>query len=261
MKRFRYIVLFVTLALMFPLSQVVGRAVSGTSGSDAAAAVPGLFAGSGYFICAGIAVALFISLLLFSSVRGWIVYAPVLLYSLVIFLSFWAIFALGYLAVAVVSGLTGMAAYIGIPSLIALIYLILFFRLRRKAVNLATASSVRLSAAAKGAAKYDFKVLYGGLTALLAVALVELCLGNPTYFLMVPFSAVCLALILWRASGLRLFLLCGALAVVLFVLVFCVPIISGTEISSFLRILVYSLLYLSLITPLADLYCQRDTVI
>ena len=261
MKKFRYIVLFVTLALMFPLSQVVGRAISGTSGSDAAAAVSGLFAGSGYFICAGIVIALFISLLLLSSLRGWILYAPMLWYSLVIFLCFWAIFALGYLAVAVVSGLTGMAAYIGIPSLIALIYLLIFFRLRRKAVNSATSSSVRLSAASKGAVKYDFKVLYGGLTALLAVALVELCLGKPTYFLMVPFSAVCLVLILWRASGLRVFLLCGVLAVVLFVLVFCVPVVSGTELWAYLRILVYSLLYLNLITPLADLYCQRNTVL
>lgn len=253
MKRFRYIVLFVTLALMFPLSRVVGSAVPAVSDSA-------LLAGSGYFICAGIASALFIALLLFASVRGWIVYAPMLWYSLVIFLAFWAIFALGCLAAAVASNLVGMAMYIGVPSLITVVYLLLFFRFRKKAVNSATSSSVRLSAASKGAVKYDFKLLYGGLTSLLAVALVELCLGEPTYFLMIPFSAVCLAIILWRLSGLRLFLLCGVLAVVLFVLVFCVPAVSGKENSAILRILVYSLLYLNLITPLADMYCQRNTV-
>ena len=263
MKRFRYIVLILAAALMFPLSGVISRSLPGLSASsaDASAPVSALFAGSAYFICAGVVVAVFISLLLFSSMRGWLTYKPVLYSALVIFLCFWFILAVCLLLTAVVSGFAGIAVYIGVPSLIAALYVPLYFRFRKKAVNKAASSSVRLSAASRGAVRYDFRLLYGGLLAALAVSLVELCLGNPTYFIMVPFSAVCLSLLLWRLSGLRFFLLCGFLAIELFVLIFCVPALKGAETAAFLRVLAFSLLYLNLILPVADLYCQRDSIV
>lgn len=288
MGKYRIFILLAAMVLMLPLSEAikskcnlseqrVEKSVSdgivdkvvpeGGSGSDFSAApsqrtsVPRFFSGSAYLYVCGVVLLAFLLMFVFASISGRIMMVPALVHGLVLFAVFWLMLGIGLLAVKLASGILGLAVYIGAPALIAVVYLTIFFILKRRSVTMIAANSVRRSASSAGAVKFDMKVLYGAMAAVLVISAIALIAGEPSYYLTVPFACACAGVLLWRLLKLRLFLLLGFLAIELFVLIYCIPVIQAGENVTFWRVLALSLLYLSLLAPIGDLYCHRDVIL
>lgn len=286
MRKYRIVVLLVSMVLMVPLSEYlrvrcldvpapstesaeyVDKVVP-QGGESAVAAVPDgyvpevvrpYFGGVGYIVGCCIVLLVFILLLALATMSGMVMIVPVLLISLFTFAGAAVLFALGYFAVSLASGIVTLAVYIGVPAIIAALYLVVFFARKRKTVTATAANSVRRSASATAAVRYDFKVLYGAMMVSLVIAVIALCAGKPTQYIMVPLALSCTAVLLWRILKWRGFMLLGFLAIELFYLLYCVPLVSSAAAGWFWPILVVTLLHMSVMTPLADLYCHREMI-
>lgn len=288
MGKYRIFILLAAMVLMLPLSEaiksncnmpeqrveepasdgIVDKIVpEGGSGGISTVAplrrpsVQRFFSGSAYLYVCGVVLLTFLLMFVFASISGRIMMVPSLVYGLVLFALFWLMLGIGLLAVKLASGILGLAVHIGAPALIAVVYLAIFFILKRRSVTMIAANSVRRSASSAGAVKFDMKVLYGAMAAVIVISAIALIAGEPSYYLTVPFACACVGVLLWRLLKLRIFLLLGFLAIELFVLIFCIPVIQSGENVTFWRVLALSLLYLNLIVPIGDLYCHRDVIL
>ena len=252
MKRFRFIILLVALVAIFPLALNSVTAVSlPVSSMELSNTV--------YAVGCGIVLAVFSILLVFMMLSGMLLPVPLLFGGGIFLAAILMLTGLGLLLVRTASSAIDLVAYIGSPALITVIYLFVYFIFRRRAVTSASVS-IRRSAAATAAVRYDFKVLYGALVASIVTAIVAACAGEPTHYLMIPIAITTLAFLLWRVCKLRLFLLLGFMALEYYILSTCIPAVSITSTTGFVKVLVLSLIYMSLLTPLADLYCHKSPI-
>ena len=252
MKKFRWIILLLLMVAMVPVAQKLS---AGEPFAEAFSFRNGL-----YILGCALTLALFCVAFTFSVLRGRIVLPP--LFHLTLLFALWVliVFGVAWLLVRFAAGIVGMAAYIGAPVLIVALFLLFFFSGRRKAVRTASAGSVRRSAHASAAVKYDYRVLFSALIVMLVVGVVALCTGNPTHTLFLPVAAASLAFLLWRLLQWRGFLLLGFLAVELCALVYCVPMAAGGAPGAFWRVALLTLLYASVLAPLGDLYSTKEPI-
>ena len=252
MKRFRWIILLLLMVAMVPVAQKLS---AGESLVEAFSFRNGL-----YILGCALTLALFCVAFTFSVIRGRIVLSPV--FHLTLLSALWVVivFGVAWLLVRFAAGFVGLVAYIGAPVLIVGLYLLFFFRGRRKAIQTASSAAVRRSAHSSAAVKYDYRVLFSALLILLVVGIVALCTGNPTHALFMPLAAASLGFLLWRLAGWRGFLLLAFLAVELAALVFWIPAVTSGMPGGFWRMAVLTLLYMSVLTPLADLYCAKEPI-
>ena len=252
MKKFRWIILLLLMVAMVPVAQ---KLPAGESVAEAFSLRNGL-----YILGCALTLALFCLAFTFSVIRGRIVLSPVFHLTLISALWVVIVFGVAWLLVRFAAGIVGMAAFIGAPVLIVALYLLFFFRGRRKAIRTASASAVRRSAHASAAVKYDYRVLFSALIVMLVVGIVALCTRESSHLLFIPISAASLAFLLWRLIGWRGFLLLGFLGVELCALLWCVPMATSGAPGAFWRVLVLTLLYLSILAPLGDLYCTKEPI-
>lgn len=252
MKKFRWIILLLLTVALVPIAQ---KLIAGVPAIEAFSLRNGL-----YMLFCALSLALFCVAFTFSVIRGRIIVGPVFRSALISALWVLILFGVGWLLVRYAAGIIGMVAYIAAPVLIAAIYLPLYFRGRRRAIRNASASAVRRSAHSTAAVKYNYRLLFSALTVLLVFGIVALCLGEKTHYLFFPVAAASLAFLLWRLLSWRGFLLLGFLAVELCALVYCVPMATGAASADFWRIVVLSLLYLSVLVPLGGLYCTKEPI-
>lgn len=252
MKKFRWIILLLLMVAMVPVARKL------SAGESVAAAFS--FRNGLYILGCALTLALFCLVFTFSVIRGRIVLPPV--FHLTLFSALWVVivFGIAWLLVRFAAGIVGLAAFIGAPALIVALYLLFFFRGRKKAVRTASAAAVRRSAHSSAAVKYDYRLLFSALIVMLVVGIVALCAGEPTHILFFPVAAASLSFLLWRLLGWRGFLLLGFLAVELCALVYCVPMATGGAPGAFWKVLVLTLLYMSVLAPLADLYCTKEPI-
>ncbi|MBR4212962.1 MAG: hypothetical protein IKR82_03260 [Bacteroidales bacterium] len=252
MKRFRWILLLLLMVALVPVAQ---KLIAGVPAAEAFSLRNGLY----ILICA-LSLAVFCVAFTFSVIRGRILVAPVLHLTLLSALWVLIVFGVAWLLVRFAAGIVGMVAYIGAPVLILAVYLPFYYRGRRKAVRNASVSAVRRSAHTTAAVKYNYRLLFSALLVLLLGGVVALCTGEATHYLFFPVAAASLSFLLWRLLSWRGFLLLGFLAVELCALVYCVPLASGVASADFWRIAVLTLLYLSVLVPLGDLYCTKEPI-
>ena len=252
MKKFRWIILLLLMVAMVPVARKLS---AGEPFTEAFSFRNGL-----YILGCALTLALFCVAFTFSVIRGRIALPP--LFHLTLISALWVliVFGVAWLLVRFAAGIVGLAAYIGAPVLIVALYLLFFFRGRRSAVRTASAGSVRRSAHSSAAVKYDYRVLFSALLILLVVGLAALCTGHHTHTLFIPVAAASLSFLLWRLLQWRGFLLLGFLAVELSALVYCVPIALHGEPGAFWRMAVLTLLYLSVLVPLGDLYSTKEPI-
>lgn len=252
MKKFRWIILLLLMVAMVPVAQKLSV---GESLVEALSFKNGL-----YILGCALTLALFCVAFTFSVIRGRIVLSPVFRLTLISALWVVIVFGVAWLLVRFAAGFVGLVAYIGAPVLIVGLYLLFFFRGRRKAIQTASSAAVRRSAHSSAAVKYDYRVLFSALLILLVVGIVALCTGHPTPALFLPLAAASLGFLLWRLAGWRGFLLLSFLAVELAALVLWIPAVTSGVAGGFWQMAVLTLLYMSVLTPLADLYCAKEPI-
>lgn len=137
-----------------------------------------------------------------------------------------------------------------------LIYSVQYFIGSSKSAKLASANSLRKSAAGAGVVRYDYASLFGGamLSALLLIA--GLVLKQDVLPLLVSFSLVAVAFLLWRLTGWRGWLMVAAAFIVA---VLCCRIDDmqySLQQLPYIIALTYSVLALTM--PCVDLYSRSE---
>lgn len=213
-----------------------------------------------YLVLCAAAFALFCAIFAINVFKGRIVALPVLGTGVLIFLWAAILLGIGYLAVKFFSGIIGLAAYIGAPVVAGIAYVIVFGRLKRKAGNSVASVSVRRSAVSTGQTKFDLKVLYGAIAASFVAGLIALLAGIDSTFFFVPCAVTVVCVLLWRLLSLRVFLLVAFVVTEYWALSSALPAAAAVTSASFLIEMALTVLYLSILAPIADLYC-RETII
>lgn len=132
----------------------------------------------------------------------------------------------------------------------------LYARARQKATQSAS-SSIRATAVGAAAAKFATNRLYGALTVMfLFSALLLVALGENLMFF-IPLFAATAAMILYRTTTLKLWLLLAVAVILLHCLSFLYALTMALTIGAFGAIMMLLLLDLFVILPLADLYLSK----
>lgn len=154
---------------------------------------------------------------------------------------------------------------IAADAVVCLLFVLIYFKRRNRYADMTTSNSIRRSATSSGQVKYALSVLYGSFMVMTLVQVVYFILTfkSPSgdMFVLLPLAASLLSVFLWRLSGWRGFLLVCAMAVLFFASVFLYGTYSNYGFDAAGEILSFTLLYLSLIVPLCDLYCRREEAI
>ena len=145
-----------------------------------------------------------------------------------------------------------------------LLFVFIYFKRRRRFSDSVSDNSIRKSASGSGAVRYAFSMLYGALIVMMLVTVVYFIITlkrGGDFFVLAPFAAAMLALVLWRLSGWRGFLL----AAFSFILVNGIVYMYGTWMSygfdSIDEVMSFTLLYMSMLLPFGDLYCRKEAAI
>ncbi|MBQ0024495.1 MAG: hypothetical protein KBT00_02055 [Bacteroidales bacterium] len=252
-RKYRWIVLIITSVLTLIL------AVGGIGRSAFHIFMPLLSKGAGMLVNA-ITFALFCLVLVSGILKGRTTMVSALLKAAMI--AIWVLVAalLGKLASAYLDPKYPVAVVVGALSVVAVLFGVVYFKRRKKSVDAASANSIRKSASAAGANKYSFSVLYGSSFVLMIASIFYFIItynGGNNFFVMMPLAAMLVGVILWRVARWRGFLLIAFC----YVLACAVVNIYGSVVAYGFRavgaVSAFSLMYLSLLLPLADLYCRK----
>lgn len=140
-------------------------------------------------------------------------------------------------------------------AVILAIFLAVYFKLRKKEADKVSSTAIRKSAVASGQLKHTYTVLYGALTVMMAADILHFAvtLGGDAWNgdTLIPLSVTLLAVIFWRLVKWR-----GILAVAVAVdLLFAARLIFVNTLGISLAV---SLVFVSVVLPLADLYCRKE---
>ena len=139
--------------------------------------------------------------------------------------------------------------------MILAIFLAVYFKLRKKEADKVSSTAIRKSAVASGQLKHTYTVLYGALTVMMAADILHFAvtLGGDAWNgdTLIPLAVTLLAVIFWRLVKWR-----GILAVAVAVdLLFAARLIFVNTLGISLAV---SLVFVSVVLPLADLYCRKE---
>lgn len=144
-------------------------------------------------------------------------------------------------------------AMIASTAIMAVICVSVYLRGRSAAVR-KVAGSMRASAASNAAARYAAEVLYGTLALMLVLsAVLVFTLGENLMFL-IPLAFSTAALILYRATSLKLWLLCAIALILLHAFSFLYALAMALTIGAFGAVAMLAFFDIMALIPLADMY-------
>lgn len=254
MKKYRWIVLLLALVAIFFTS---GHLPAGQK-----LEVSQMTSSNGIYItsCAVI-FALFCVVFCLALLGGRLQTAPLMRVFLWIAAASLLLLGIAFLIIRLTAGVISWLWGIGPPVVVALLFLWLYFRFRKIAGDKSAESSVRKSAVVVGQTRFSFRVLFASAGTLLLIGAIALFVGQPSHYLFLPLAFATLAILLWRLLKWRGFMLIGVLAILLYVLRYCIPTYISFSAENYWPSLVLTLLYLGLAVPLSDLYCRRESSI
>lgn len=130
----------------------------------------------------------------------------------------------------------------------------------KKAVIRQKSGSMRASAALNAAAGYSLEVLYGTLALMtLLSAVLVFALGENLMFL-IPLTFATVALILWRLTSLKVWLLAAIVLILLHALSFYFALAMALTIGAYGAVAMLAFLDLMVLVPLADLYLMPERI-
>ena len=142
-------------------------------------------------------------------------------------------------------------------ALMALICVAVYISGRNKAIR-KVSGSMRASAASNAAAKYAFNSLYGTLALMFFLSAVLLfALGeNLMFFIPLTFAAV--ALILYRLTSLKLWMLCAIALILLHAFSFLYALAMALTIGAFGAVAMLAFFDIMVLVPMADIYLSSN---
>ncbi len=124
---------------------------------------------------------------------------------------------------------------------------------RRKAIRM-TAGSMRASAAANAVAKHANTVLYGALSLMLVLSAVLLFTIGENLMFFIPLTCAAVALILYRLTSLKLWLVCAMALILLHAFSFLYALAMALTIGAFGAVAMLAFMDFMVLIPLADFY-------
>lgn len=133
------------------------------------------------------------------------------------------------------------------------IFTLLYVNMRRAAVR-QTSSSMRASAASNAVMANALDVLYGTLALLFTLSIILVFALGENLMFFVPLAFATLALILWRMTSMRVWLLAAIIMILLHAFSFLFVLSMALTIGAFGAVAMLAFLDLVVIIPLADIY-------
>ena len=137
--------------------------------------------------------------------------------------------------------------------MLAALLVFFYWKGRGKAVR-ASLNSMRSSASVTAATNYANNVLFAALALMLVLNVVLLFAIGENLMFMIPFSFATTALVLYRATSLRVWLLIGIFATLLHVFSFLFALSMALTIGAYGAVLMIAAIDLMMLIPMADLY-------
>lgn len=103
--------------------------------------------------------------------------------------------------------------FIAVPVVVIVLNLVFYLRSRKLAVSKGIGNSVRKSAAASSASRHSVGAVFGTLFVSVVAVVLAFVLKRGEADILVPVAAAILAMLLWRITGWRLWLLAGSMIV------------------------------------------------
>lgn len=235
-----------------------------------------LFSKGGYLLANSIVLALFCLIFSFALISGRIRPLKVLVASAKVLLWALAAFGLGELIAWVICLITGAKfsfmgvvrgvqfdewVLIGTAVLTALIVAICFLVGRKKSADSISSTAIRKSAAASGATKYSYNLLYGAMLLMLLLSAVLLLTIGENFFCALPLAMAAASVFLWRITTWRGWLLAAIVVSLLHAFSFLYIVTIALTMGALGVLPLFIVIYLALLLPLADLYTRKEKTI
>ena len=140
-------------------------------------------------------------------------------------------------------------------AVILTVFIAVYFKLRKKEADKVSSTAIRKSAVASGQLKHTYTVLYGALTVMMAADIIHFAvtLGGDTWNgdTLIPLAVTLLSVILWRLVKWRGILAFAVVTNLLFAAKLIFVNALGVSLAA-------SLVFVSVVLPLADLYCRKE---
>lgn len=148
--------------------------------------------------------------------------------------------------------------------LVSIIFLVLsmvlvYWSARNNAVR-QTSGSMRASAASNAASKYVLHQLYGTLALMFVFCAALVFTFGENFMLLVPFAVASIALLMWRVTNLKVWLLAAVVIILLHAFSFLFVLAMALTIGAFGVVAMLAFFDLMVLIPLADLYLMPERI-
>jgi hypothetical protein len=148
--------------------------------------------------------------------------------------------------------------------LVSIIFLVLsmvlvYWSARNNAVR-QTSGSMRASAASNAASKYVLHQLYGTLALMFVFCAALVFTFGENFMLLVPFAVASIALLMWRVTNLKVWLLAAVVIILLHAFSFLFILAMALTIGAFGVVAMLAFFDLMVLIPLADLYLMPERI-
>lgn len=141
--------------------------------------------------------------------------------------------------------------------LLAAVLVLVYMKGRSKAVRISM-NSMRSSASVTAATNYANNALYASLALMLILNLALLLAIGENFMFMIPFAFATVAMVLYRFTSLRLWLLVAIFAVLLHAFSFLFALSMALTIGAFGAVMMIAAIDLMMLIPMADLYMMQS---
>ena len=142
-------------------------------------------------------------------------------------------------------------------ALMALVCVAVYISGRNKAIR-KVAGSMRASAASNAAAKYAFNSLYGTLALMFFLSAVLLFALGENLMFFIPLTFAAAALILYRLTSLKLWMLCAIALILLHAFSFLYALAMALTIGAFGAVAMLAFFDIMVLVPMADIYLSSN---
>ena len=145
-----------------------------------------------------------------------------------------------------------------VSAVVLTVVLVIIYLKGRSAAVRASMNSMRSSAMKTAAMNFAGTKLYGTLALMFVLSAALLIAIGENLMFMVPFTFATVAIILYRVTSLRFWLLAGIFATLLHVFSFTFALSMALTIGAFGAVMMIAAIDLMMLIPMADLYLMRD---
>lgn len=142
-------------------------------------------------------------------------------------------------------------------ALMALVCVAVYISGRNKAIR-KVSGSMRASAASNAAAKYAFNSLYGTLALMFFLSAVLLFALGENLMFFIPLTFAAAALILYRLTSLKLWMLCAIALILLHAFSFLYALAMALTIGAFGAVAMLAFIDIMVLVPMADIYLSSN---